>query len=334
MARQGLRTKLQLGVTFFSAYFLTCLPALTQQKFSNGNDSVATVRLFLSATAKKGGLPPQVTTADVSVIDDGNRQNLTSLTRADELPLALGILLDSSFQKPGPWRGAVALKQEQKIVSDFLNALVRAQDQSLQVNFAETSPNLGILDFADQVGMQQVVDLGRSPDAGADLLQAIDAYRGRLLSTRENRRAIVIIANGGTFLGKDVYKKIVDLSLRENIVVHVIDVYPGPGRYSILGPSDSPRARLPQQVEALAGSIKQSLKDLATDTGGIYLAVSGDREMSKAFSQLREQVNSQYIATYSSSRPLQAGQFHKIEVRAADRSISIQAPRGYYVPSL
>jgi len=41
------------------------------------------------------------------------------------------------------------------------------------------------------------------------------------------RRAVIIIANGGTFLGLDMYKRIVEIALRDKIIVYVVDACPG-----------------------------------------------------------------------------------------------------------
>ena len=55
--------------------------------------------------------------------------------------------------------------------------------------------------------------------------------------------------------------------------------------------------------------------------------------MTKALSHLHDQLNSQYIVTYSPSGLQRVGQFHKVQIRAADRGLSIQAPKGYYIAS-
>jgi len=228
---------------------------------------------FSLALEEKAGPLPQITAADVGVFEDGNNQNLTGLRLAEGQPLAVGILLDGSLQNRAFAR-TVPIGEEEKIVSEFLKAAIRSQDKSFWIKFAESSPNLaGIIDLSDRAGMQQAVDLGRSSQAGAELLKAVDAYRGELAGAQAGRRAVIIIANGGTFLGLDMYKRIVEIALRDKIIVYVVDACPRPGAYSPRGSNEAmlPRTSFPQQVVALVGSIKQSLGSLATETGGVYL---------------------------------------------------------------
>ncbi len=148
-------------------------------------------------------------------------------------------------------------------------------------------------------------------------MQAVDAYRGELGGAQAGRRAVIIIANGGTFLGLDVYKRIVEIALRDKIIVYVVDACPRPGRYGPRGPNEAslPRTSFPEQVVALVGSIKQSLGDLAGETGGVYLEAFSKSEMTRALSHLHDQLNSQYIVTYSPSRRQRLGQFHKVHPR-------------------
>jgi VWFA-related protein len=330
-----LRPKLRPAVTLFLVLWITCLAGQTQETVRETSNSATNVEFLFSVTAKKAGPLPQITAAELGVFEDGDNQNLTGLRLAEELPLAVGILLDSSLRNRAFGR-VVPMAEEEKVVTEFLKASIRTQDKSVWIKFAQSSPNLaGIIDLSDRAGMQQAVDLGRSPQAGTELLQAVDAYRGELAGAQAGRRAVIIIANGGTFLGLDVYKRIVEIALRDKIIVYVVDACPRPGAYGPRGPNEAmlPRTSSPQQVVALVGSIKQSLGSLATETGGVYLEAFSKSEMTRALSRLHDQLNSQYIVTYSPSGLHRLGQFHKVQIRAVDGSVAIQAPKGYYVPS-
>jgi VWFA-related protein len=330
------------AVMLFSALLIICLSGQTQETVGKNNGSATTVEFLFSVTAKKGGPLPQVTTADLSVFDDGSKQSLTSLRRAEELPLALGILLDSSSQKRVS--GALfPVAEEEKIISEFLKGLIRAEDKSWWVRFAESSPNVSsISSLSDRAGMQQLVSFGRGPQAGAELLWAFDTYRGELAGAQEARRALIIVANGGTFLnggtslGRDMYKRIEEIALRDKIIVYVVDAFQG---FCCVGgprgPSEDslPRTNLPAQIADLASSIRQSLRQLATDSGGIYLQAFSENEMSKALSRLQGQFSGQYIVTYSPSGLQRSGQFHAVQIRTVDRSIAIHVPKGYYASS-
>ncbi len=328
-------TNLQTPVSLISVLLVICLAGETQEKPTGNNLSSTTVEFLFSARSKKEGPGYRVTISDLSFLDDGQKQNLTGLMHAENLPLTLGILLDGSLGNR-VYADVVAIAEEQSCISEFLKASIREQDKSLWIRFAEKSPNLaGLIQLSDRAGMQQAVDAGWSPGAGTEVSQAVDMYRGESARVQLGRRALVIIANGGTFLGPTVSKRIVEIALREKIIVHVINAYTGPAPWGPKGPGERslPRTDLPRLLNGLAGSIRQSLMDLARDTGGIYVEATDRGSMRKALSQLQEQLSGQYIATYSASAVQREGQFHNVQLRAIDRNITFQAPKGYYAPS-
>ena len=228
---------------------------------------------------------------------------------------------------------ALAPIEADRTISEFLKTWIREQDTSVWVKFAADSPNLaGVIDFSDRAGMQQAVNAGWSQSAGAELLQGIDNYRREAACTL-CRRAVIMIANGGTFLGTDMYKRIEEIALRERIVLHVIDAYAGQGRYGPRGSGEAalPKSNLPAQVVTLAGSDQQSLKDLAADTGGIYIQATGKDAMRNALARLQEHLGNQYVITYFWSGLHPGPQFHSVRIQATSRDATIHAPKGYYI---
>ena len=144
---------------------------------------------------------------------------------------------------------------------------------------------------------------------------------------------VIVIANGGTFLGPDMYKRIEETALRERILLHVVNAYSGPGRYGPKGANEAalPKSNLPARVVTLTGSVKQSLSDLAADTGGIYIQATGKGAMTNAFSQLQDYVGNQYVITYFRSGPPTGRHFHSVRVQALSGAVTIHTPKGYYL---
>lgn len=321
---------------FVALVLFILLPGLPGYAQEKSQASAATVELLFSATSKEASRLLLLSTSDLSILDEGNRQVPVSVRRADELPLALGILLDSSSQNRTYYAGGPSLTEERNAVTQFLKASIRAQDGSLSVEFAAGSPNLtGLISLSDVAGMQEAVDTGRRGNAGAELLQAVANYRKELADVRDGRREVILVANGGTFLGLEMYERILEVLLRNRITMYVVDTYPGPGRYGPRGPSEEmlPKTNLPAQVVSLAGAIKQSLRDLANGSGGFYVEAASTAGVRNAFAQVQRQVNSQYIVTYSLTRQGAGRPFHAIRLRATDNAVTIQAPKGYYLSS-
>ena len=159
--------KRRFVIMSFAASLILYLPGQAQQTAGENNSPAATVEFLFSITAKKGPARP-VNTADFSVFDNGTKQNLSSVRPAKDLPLALGILVDASTQKLA-YNGGFSLVEEEQILSAFQQNSIRPQDQSMWIRFVESSVNLaGLIDLSNRAGMQQAVELGRSPGAGAE----------------------------------------------------------------------------------------------------------------------------------------------------------------------
>src|SRR5689334_22034319 len=201
--------------------------AAAQLTVLGGDSSNSRVEFLVSITGRDHALAPEVTASDVKVMDSGKNQNVISLKPAKDLPLALGILLDSSLRSHPAYGSVISKAEEQSILSESLSSWVASSDKVLLIRFAEDSPNLAAdIHLSDMTWMQQVVSFGTRRDAGTDMLQAIEAYRRELGNPRDVRRTLIVVANGGTFLSNESYNRIVEVALRNSISVEVIDTCP------------------------------------------------------------------------------------------------------------
>jgi Ca-activated chloride channel family protein len=58
--------------------------------------------------------------------------------------------------------------------------------------------------------------------------------------------------------------------------------------------------------------------------------VGRSQTLSDIFRQIQEEMRSQYVIGYSSSNEARDGAFRKLEIRAADKNLKVQARRGYF----
>ena len=87
------------------------------------------VDLFFTVKDKNGNLVPHLTQSDCAVQEDKVPQKLKSFTAETDLPLTLGILLDTSGSQQR------VLPLEQDAASQFLQRVMRSKDEAFAVNF-------------------------------------------------------------------------------------------------------------------------------------------------------------------------------------------------------
>ena len=104
---------------------------------------VNVVQLFFNVKDKKGGLIPSQTKDDFEILEDGKPQTIKYFTAESNLPLTLGILIDSSGSQ------ARVLEMEKEVGGAFLNDILRDKDEAFVIDF---DVNVDLLqDFTNDV---------------------------------------------------------------------------------------------------------------------------------------------------------------------------------------
>src|SRR6201984_580852 len=122
-----------------------------QTKDQNDEQSMETlkvrvnvVQLFFNVKDKKGALIPNLTKDDFELLEDGKPQTIKYFTAESNLPLTLGILIDSSGSQMR------VLEMEKEVGGAFLNDILRDKDEAFVIAF---DVNVDLLqDFTNDVG--------------------------------------------------------------------------------------------------------------------------------------------------------------------------------------
>jgi hypothetical protein len=78
------------------------------------------------------------------------------------------------------------------------------------------------------------------------------------------------------------------------------------------------------------------LKHVAEETGGRWLLPLNSEEMLTQATQISKAIGAEYVVTYRPKRPLaeaKPGEYRKIEVASRRVGVSLEARRGYVVPT-
>src|SRR5438552_19020372 len=94
--------------------------------------NVDVVQLFFNVKDKKGGLIPNLTKDDFQIFEDGKPQTIKYYAAESNLPLTLGIMIDSS----GSQRNV--LDMEKEVGGAFLKQLLTDKDEAYVISFDVT----------------------------------------------------------------------------------------------------------------------------------------------------------------------------------------------------
>ena len=183
--------------------------------------SVSLDLVVLQATVRdrKGGFAADLAQQDFQVYEDGVRQNI-SLFRHEDVPVTVGLVVDHS--------GSMRLKLPEVIVAagKFVQSS-NPEDQMFVVNFNE-KVSLGLpanVPFSNRVGELDAA-VGDEPAAGETALyDAISVALKRLQSGARERKALIVISDGGDNASLLSLPGVLKMAAESNAVLYTIGIF-------------------------------------------------------------------------------------------------------------
>lgn len=283
--------------------------------------SVNLVNLFYNVKDKHGALVPNLSKEEFEVLEDGKPQTIKYFSAETNLPLTLGIMVDSSGSMER------MIPEEQVVAADFLRQVLTDKDLAFIISF---DVNVELLqDLTSDVhllrkGLEKVhvnvgtatygrPGLGQGPipvsnPRGTLLYDAVYLGSNDILSRQVGRKAMIFLTDGVDEGSRLKLKDALEAAQKADVICYVLLMY-------------DPRY----------GSDMSDMSHLAEQTGGRAISVGRTDKLSKAFAEISNELRSQYSLGYTPTNEKHDGTFRKIEVRSKS-GYKVQARKGYYAP--
>jgi VWFA-related protein len=286
---------------------------------------VAVVNVLCSVRDGNGRLMANLNKTDFEIREDNKPQAILYFNQETNLPLTLGLLVDSSISQQA------LIESEQRAASLFFEHVLGPRDAAFLISFDVT------------------VDLLRDVTGSVDLLQdSLEDIRVRAPApTGGNTGPFPPLSIGGTHLYDAVYLAANDVLQREAGRKAVILITDGQDQGSRLSRDEAIEAAqrndviiygilfVDRQFYGYGGGFysgEDTLKKMAEETGGRMFRAANNRELSASFDQISEELRSQYSIGYSPTNTARDGSYRRLDVRVRGRGLRVQARRGYYAP--
>jgi Ca-activated chloride channel family protein len=278
------------------------------------------VHLVVTVTDRRRSFITDLDQGDFKVLENGNPQDIRFFGRETDLPLRIGLLLDTS----NSIRPRLSFEQEAAI--DFLNRVLRRnKDMAFLMTF----------DNEPEVVQSFTGDLARLTDAihnqraggGTALHDAI--YRAsEILSNPplptgpdpEVRRVIVVISDGDDNLSDHALSDAIDSAIRSETAIYAIST-----NTDWLAIDD---ASHPSKYHLAAGD--KMLQTFADETGGRCFFPYRIDDLAQSFLDIGNELRSQYYIAYAPTIPLSKGQYRKIDIQTDRKGAVVRTRKGYY----
>jgi VWFA-related protein len=275
----------------------------------------------------KNGFVTGLTKQDCSVAEEGKPQVIKNMTQEKNLPLTIGILLDTSGSQTN------VLPLEQDSGARFLREVLTKKDEAFLISF---DVNVDLLaDYTNSPNeLKRAIDkatinsasssagipgIGGGPmptsnPRGTLLYDAVFLASNEKLRSQTGRKVLIILTDGQDQGSQETIKGAIEAAQKANTIVYPILI--------------ADRETYLAAGEIYMGS--SAMQQLAEQTGGRVINVGNNgRKLEAAFDQIQDELRTQYVLSYTPENKTADGRFRKINVDCG-KGMKVQARRGYY----
>ncbi len=307
-------------------------------------DDVVTVEtdlanVFFTAADKNKRFITTIRKEDIRLLEDGLGQEIFTFQRETDRPLSLAILVDASASQQ------LTLQDEKDAARRFVSTVVhQAKDEVAVISFSgEATIEQGLTNRVSSVqqalerikvvlppgyiGGGMIIQGPTPPVAGDDdprlgttaIWDAIWAVSEELFSdaAKEKRRAIILISDGVDTTSRVKNDEAIKRAISAEVAVYAVGI---------------------GDDQNFEGIKKSSLRKIAERTGGRAYFPRNSAELQGAFSQIEQELRSQYLVAYSPSNKNHDGSYRKVEIELINpelrkQKLLLNYRQGYFAKS-
>jgi len=347
---------------------LVCSRRARAQEPAPGPDSkfstdVRVVNVFAMVRDKQGNIVSNLGKDDFDLLDEGRPQTIRYFTRETDLPLTLGLLVDTS----GSQRRV--LGDEKDASRRFVEKVVREdRDQAFLIHFDRDTELLQDLTNSRDK-LERALDRVDLPNdqrpqlrnggsgagggypgggggyprgggrrggyggGGTTLYDAIFLASDEIMRKRMGRKAVIVLTDGVDRGSKTSLPQAIEHAQRADTLVYSIyftseeerPVQPFGGGGGFGG-----RRRgggFPQSYDRPDG--KKILQQISRETGGGFFEVSKKMSIDQIYDRIEEELRNQYSLGFTPEKTDAYG-FHRLTVTVKQKNMVVQTREGYY----
>jgi len=305
---------------------------------------VKVVNVLATVRDKHGAIVANLGKDDFVLQEDGRPQTIAYFTRETDLPLSLGLLVDTSESQRR------VLDGERNASRSFIDDMLREdKDKAFVIHFDQevellqdlTSSRQKLESALDLVGAPQLVrDNGsgggsRQHYGGGTLLyDAIYLASDEVIKKQQGRKALIVLSDGVDRGSKETLVDAIRTAQRADTIVYSILFAdeqqfqnpfggfggPGMGRHGG-GHGDHRQEDHPDG--------KKILERISKETGGRLFEVSKKQAIDQIYESIAEELRNQYSIGYSPAADAASG-YRKIHLNVKQKDMTVQTRDGYY----
>jgi Ca-activated chloride channel family protein len=241
---------------------------------------------------------------------DGYDQQVIRCISAEDAPISLGIIFDTSGSMYGK------MERSREAVVQFLRN-ANPDDEFFLIGVADR-PEL-LVNFTSSVEAIQNGISKATPDGRTALLDAVYLGLNTMRRARHERKTLLIVSDGGENHSLYNFKEVWAVVMEAGVQIYTMGIF-----------DEAPRTKAERMGPDLLAAITEI-------TGGRVFPIHNLKKIGDATAKLSIELRNQYLIAYRPSNLAHDGNWHKISVQVRPPQngsrLRVYAKRGYYAPA-
>jgi VWFA-related protein len=356
---------LKIGTTLLAVSILLAGQSFQSQppEAPTFSSAVKVVSLLATVRDKHGKIVSSLSKDDFTLQQDGQPETVRYFSRVTDLPLTLGLLVDTSLSQRR------VLDEERAASKNFLVQVMReGQDKAFLIHFDR---EVELLQDSTSSGqkLEAALDLLQTPQSAQDrasdppnpqpgprqrdhregtgtlFYDSVYLAANELMKKQAGRKAVIVLSDGVDRGSKETLEAAIESAQRADVVVYTILFKddenhqrhgsfsgPGMGRGGMggggMGRHGGGGQRYPQEIRTDG---KKILQRISKETGGRFFEVARKETTEQIYASIEEELRGQYSLGYTPEKSNAAASgYHRILLQAKQKDLAVQTREGYY----
>jgi VWFA-related protein len=290
--------------------------ALLAQEETVFKTDVKVVNTLASVRNKQGAYVRDLTRDDFVLSEDGRPQTIRYFAKQSDLPLKLGLLIDTSVSQNkvmSAERVAAAhffddilrLPEDRVSLVQFDNKILLKQD--FTANLAKLEEAMAFVDTPSHAELRNQIG------AGTLLYDAVVYAANDIMASQQGRKAVILLTDGVDTCSEGSITNAIEAALKSDTLIYSI-LFSDSGYYGGFGVPDG----------------KKILMRMSRETGGGFFQVSKKQSIDQIFSMIEDELRSQYSIGYISDKPVAVSEFRKVQLATKQKGLTVQSRERYW----
>lgn len=255
------------------------------------------VELYTTVLDRQGRPVEGLTKAGFDVFEDGVPQTIARFEQVENLPIHVGILIDSSASMVG------TLGEVRKAALSFFQQAITPRDRAAVITF-NSFPHLAVELTNNRAALGSGL-AGLTPEGQTALYDSV-MFALYYFAGIKGQRSILVLSDGKDESSRFSFDETLEYARRAGITIYSIGL------------------RLND------GGARSKLTRLADETGGRSFFIRDIEDLSTIYTQIQKELRSQYLIAYQSTNAEEDDEYRAVTLKLDRSDVEVKTISGYY----